>query len=187
MRERKLMTIVLDYLQRNALAGLAFVCSLLALAGASYAALAIPRNSVGTAQLRNHSITAAKLDPAEIAGSVRAWAVVGASGNVIAGAGKPSVTITPSTPGNYGIRWGVKLPKTCATVATVDYKSPGPTETVPIPGGTTESVVAGYVSEVSSGQSNGSAKHPPIYTTGLITFNQAGQPTPLAFDVAVIC
>ena len=181
------MTPVLNYLQRNALAGLAFVCSLLALAGASYAALAIPRNSVGTAQLRNHAITPVKLDPAYIAGDVRAWAIVGATGNVIAGAGKPSVTVTPSNPGSYDIRWGVKLPKTCATVANVDYRSPSPTETVPIPGGTNESVIAGYVSEVSSGQSNGASKRPPISTTGLLTFNQSDQPTPLAFDVALIC
>jgi hypothetical protein len=181
------MTRVLNSLQHNALAGLALVCSLLALAGASYAALAIPRNSIGTAQLRNHAITPVKFNPADIAGSVRAWAIVGATGNVIAGAGKPTVTVTPSTPGTYGIRWGVNLPKTCATIANVDYRSPGPTETVPIPGGTNENVIAGYVSEVSSGQSNGSSKRPPISTTGLLTFNQADQPTPLAFDVAVIC
>jgi hypothetical protein len=35
------MTRTLDYLRRNALAALALVCSLLALAGASYAALSL--------------------------------------------------------------------------------------------------------------------------------------------------
>ena len=173
---------VLDYLRRNALAGLALVCSLLALAGASYAAFRLPENSVGAAQIRNHVITPVKFDPHSISGSVRAWAIIGATGNVIAAGGKPSVTVSPSTPGTYGIRWGVSLPKTCATVATIDFRSPGPTETVPLPGGTTQAVVAGYVSEISTERSaNGSV------STGLNTFNQSGQLTPLAFDVAVIC
>ena len=55
------MTRTLDYLRRNALAALALVCSLLALAGASYAAFSLPANSVGRAQIKNHSIGSVKL------------------------------------------------------------------------------------------------------------------------------
>jgi hypothetical protein len=166
----------------------AYLALFVALGGTSYAAVTIPRGSVGAAQIRNHSITPVKFNPSTINGSVRAWAIIGASGNVIAGAGKPTVTTTPSTPGTYAVQWGVPLPRTCATVASVDARSPSPTETVPIPGGTTESVIAGYVSEIGTAThaSNTSASHHTT-STGLITFNQSGQPTDLAFDVAVIC
>jgi hypothetical protein len=78
------VTRILDYLRRNALAALAFACSLLALGGASYAAFSLPAGSVGTRQLRtgavtnrklaNGSITPAKLDSRTIGGSVRHWA-----------------------------------------------------------------------------------------------------------------
>ena len=46
------MTRTLDYLRRNALAALALACSLLSLAGASYAAFSLPAGSVGTCQLQ---------------------------------------------------------------------------------------------------------------------------------------
>lgn len=159
-----------------------------ALGGTGYAAVSVPRGSVGAAQLRNHSITPVKLNPAHIAGSVRAWAVVKADGDVIAGGGRPSVTVIPGVPGEYSIRWGVAFPHTCATVANVDIHSPAPTETVPLPGGTTQSVAAGYISEVNSQpfpKRSGSQR--TEYATTFTTLNQAGQPTPLAFDVAVIC
>jgi hypothetical protein len=166
----------------------AYLSLFVALGGTSYAAVAIPRNSVGAAQLRNHSITPVKFNPSAINGSVRAWAIVGASGNVIAGAGKPTVTTAPSVPGSYGIRWGVPLPRTCATVANVDTRSPSPTETVPVPGGGTQNVVAGYVSEVSTTTTtNPSSRSGQISSTGVVTLNQTAEPTNLAFDVAVIC
>ena len=68
------MTRVLAYLRHHALAGLALVCSLLSLAGASYAAFRLPGGSVGTRELKNGAVTAAKLDPTSVAASVRAWA-----------------------------------------------------------------------------------------------------------------
>ena len=166
----------------------AYLALFVALGGTSYAAVEIPRGSVGAAQIRNHSITPVKFNPSEINGSVRAWAIVGADGHVIAGAGKPTVTTAPGVPGNYDIHWGVTLPRTCATVANVDLRSPSPTESVPIPGGTTEGVVAGYVSEVSSGTTTDRAvPSGHISSTGLNILNQAGQLANLAFDVAVIC
>ncbi len=99
------MTRVLAYLQRNALATLALALSVLALAGASYAAFSLPANSVGSRQIRNHSIGAQKLDPSSIAASVRAWAVIqwGAGNKLVAkstservrvGTGGTSATIT---------------------------------------------------------------------------------------------
>src|ERR1700684_2118766 len=120
----------------------------LALGGTSYAAISIPGGSVGAPQLKNHAVTPAKLDPAEIGGSVRAWAIVGASGNLTAGRGKPVVTTTAVAPGEYGIRWSTVFPRSCATVANVDQRSTA-TETVQIPGGS-QQLVAGYVSQVES-------------------------------------
>jgi hypothetical protein len=68
------MTRVLAYLRHHALAALALVCSLLSLAGASYAAFRLPAGSVGTRALKNGAVTAAKLNPTSVAASVRAWA-----------------------------------------------------------------------------------------------------------------
>jgi hypothetical protein len=61
----------------------AYLALFVALGGTSYA-LSIPANSVGTRQLKNHSITPIKLDPSKIGASVRAWALVGPNGALIA-------------------------------------------------------------------------------------------------------
>jgi len=65
---------ILAYLRQHVLAALAFVCSLLSLAGASYAAFSLPAGSVDTRALKNGAVTAAKLNPSSVAASVRAWA-----------------------------------------------------------------------------------------------------------------
>ena len=62
------------HLRQHILAALALVCSLLSLGGASYAAFSLPAGSVGTRELKNRAITAAKLDPTSVAASIRAWA-----------------------------------------------------------------------------------------------------------------
>jgi hypothetical protein len=164
-----------------------WVALFVALGGTGYAAIRIPRNSVGSAQIRNHAITPVKFNPSAIGGSVRAWAIVRADGSVTASAGEPTVQVSDGAPGVYGIQWGVSLPKTCATVANVDARSPAPTETVPLPGGTTQGVVAGYVSQVHTQTVTRTTKPRRVAATGLVTLNQVGQPTALAFDVAVIC
>ncbi len=162
-----------------------WVALFVALGGTSYAAISIPRGSVGAPQLKNHAITPVKLNPADIGGNVRAWAIVGADGRLIAGSGKPVVTTTAVAPGEYGIRWSTVLPRNCATVANIDQRSSA-TETVQLPGGS-QQVVGGYVSQVESRTTNRASKPRLVSTTALVTLNQAGQPTPLAFDVAVIC
>ena len=61
----------LTFIRRNAIA----LCALfVALGGTSYAALSLPPGSVGTRQLKNRAVTAAKLNPTSVAASVRAWA-----------------------------------------------------------------------------------------------------------------
>jgi hypothetical protein len=125
------VTRTLDYLRRNALAALAFVCSLLALGGASYAALSLPAGSVGTRQLRtgavtnkkvaNGSITPAKLDSRTIGGSVRHWAFVNLDGSVLGGSRgvKASAPTAPGQP--YHVTWGDRFSHSCAVLAN----SPG--------------------------------------------------------------
>ena len=72
----------------------AYLALFVALGGTGYAAVNLPRNSVGTAQLRNGavtnsklgkgSITVAKLNSRSIAGSVVFWAKIAQGGQVIA-------------------------------------------------------------------------------------------------------
>jgi len=163
---------ILAYLRQHALALLALTCSLLAMAGSSYAAFTIS----GT-QIRNHTIDPVKMNPRFVNGEVRAWAVVGRNGNVIAGRGGPRVTLQDSIPGAYGIRWRLHVAH-CATDATIDEHYSPPTEQVPVPGDPSVSLTAGYAV---------GATVPRAQETLVQTFNQWGQPTPLSFDVLVIC
>lgn len=70
------MTRLLAYARQHVIALLALVCSLLALAGSSYAAF-----TISGSQIRNRSIDAVKLNPKTISASVRAWAIVYAGSN----------------------------------------------------------------------------------------------------------
>ena len=87
------------------------------------------------------------------------------------------MTVTLVAPGNYGIGWGVKLGR-CATEATIDAALSAPTERLALPGDASQPFTAGYAVATTSKHGNG---------TGVQTFSQNGQPTPLGFDVAVIC
>jgi hypothetical protein len=161
-----------------------WIALFIALGGTGYAAISLPRNSVGAAQIRNRSITPAKFNPKSIGGSVRAWAIIRANASVIVSSGKP-VVFASAVPGSYVIQWSTRLPRTCATVATVDNRSPNPTPIV-LPGGGAASAVIGYASNVSTDTVRASGGH-TVSESALNTFNQAGQPTPMAFDIAVIC
>jgi hypothetical protein len=161
-----------------------WIALFVALGGTGYAAISLPRNSVGSAQIRNRSITPAKFDPRSIGGSVRAWAIIRANGSVVTSSRKP-VTFTSLVPGSYVIQWPIRLPRTCATVVNVDNRSPDKTP-IQVGGGGGMDVVIGYASNVATTTVPTSTGHNVSETT-LDTFNQAGQPTPMAFDVAVIC
>ena len=161
-----------------------WIALFVALGGTGYAAISIPRNSVGSAQIRNRSITPVKFNPSAIGGSVRAWAIIRANATVLASSGKP-VVFASVVPGSYVIQWPGRLPRTCATVANVDERSPTKTP-IQFPGGGGTDVVIGYASNVATETVPVSGGHKVSETT-LDTFNQSGQPTPMAFDVAVIC
>jgi hypothetical protein len=76
---------ILSYLREHAIATLALICSLLALAGSSYAAFSVP----------DHSVGAAKLDPRSIAASVSAWVNVqwGKGGKLVAAGSSSRVKV----------------------------------------------------------------------------------------------
>ena len=162
----------LNYLGNHAVAAVALVCSLLALAGSSYAAF-----TISGSQIRNHSINPVKLNPRLIAGNVRAWALVGPTGKLIAGGGRPR-SFAAGEPGEYSIRWGVRVNRRCGTVAAIDSASSSPTERVTVSGVST-SFTAGYA------VANTTGIH--VSATGVQTYNQQGYPTPLGFDVMVVC
>jgi hypothetical protein len=71
----------LNYVSHHAIAILALVCSLLALAGASYAATQLPKNSVGNQQIKRGAIAPPKLSK-QIGGYVRAYAKINSAGQV---------------------------------------------------------------------------------------------------------
>ena len=113
---------IAKHAQRNAVA---YIALFVALAGSSYAAV-----SISGTQIRNHTINPVKFNPRFINGNVRAWALVGANGHVMASAGRPRVALAAGLPSEYRIFWGVKVGH-CATVASVDGADSRPTETVP--------------------------------------------------------
>ena len=160
-----------------------WIALFIALGGTGYAAISIPRNSVGAAQIRNRSITPAKFNPKSIGGSVRAWAIIRANATVLASGARPSVS-AGLVPGSYLIQWAVKLPRTCATVANVDERSPNLTP-IQVGNGATN-VAIGYVSGAIT-QTVPTSGRGKASETSVNTFNQSGQPTPMTFDVAIIC
>lgn len=164
---------ILKYLGEHALATTALVCALLALAGSSYAAF-----TISGSQIRNHSIDPVKLNPQFIGGNVRAWALVGPGGHLIAGGGHPR-SFAGGEPGSYEIKWGVGVSRRCTSVATIDPGSSAPTEQVTVAGATVP-FTAGFATAYSTG-----VHRPSI--TGVQTYNQSGYPTPLGFDLIVVC
>jgi hypothetical protein len=71
----------LSYISHHAIAILALVCSLLALAGASYAATQLPKNSVGNPQIKRGAVAPPKFSK-EISGYVRMYAKISGAGKL---------------------------------------------------------------------------------------------------------
>ena len=133
------MTRVLAYLRHHALAALALVCSLLSLAGASYAAFSLPAGSVGTRELKTGAVTAAKLDPTSVAASIRAWANLSWDGGWHVQASSSDIHVTTAGLGE-DVGWRhTRFPSNCmASVTPQRNFAPGG------PGGTGR--LDGYVS-----------------------------------------
>lgn len=114
------MSKVVRHLRQNVIAYLALF---VALGGTSYAAIAIPRNSVGAKQLRNHSIDPVKLDRNAFGGYVRLWARVSADGSVIASQPTATVVVWDPTGGQTAggeLRWRAGVSPNCFAVATTE-------------------------------------------------------------------
>jgi hypothetical protein len=168
-RNSTLAARILTYMRQHAIASVALVCSILALAGASFAASSPRATSRQARQSQLDQITTA----------ATAWAIIGPKGRVLAGRGHPKPA--EINPGVYVIGWGVTFPSTgCATVAGIDLGHSPSTETIRAPHATLVPWVAGYA-VANSFTKNGQS------TTGVDTFNQRGWPRPLGFDVALIC
>jgi hypothetical protein len=129
--EQPMIGKTLNYISHHAIAILALVCSLLALAGASYAATQLSKNSVGTAQLKQGAVTPAKLSGTQFGGYVRAYAVVCATGKLVFSSPQAKLTNwgDSSTGGpSFGtISWKSTAPsRRCAAFATAQNGSPTP-------------------------------------------------------------
>ncbi len=138
-----------------------------ALGGTGYAAIAIPRNSIGTQQLRNGAVTPNKLDSRQIGGSIFAWAYVDADGKVLASHGLRRGAARGER-GEYG--FGVtdqRVSKGCA--ATVSIAA---TTTAPRAPGSAIAILGLF---------------PRPASVAVQTFNAAGQAAQLPFVVQVLC
>ena len=127
-------TRILDYLRRNAIALTALGCSLLALGGASYAAVSLPNNSVGTAQLRNDAVTPPKLNHRSIGGYVAAWAQTNNGCELVASSGGARIANDhPCSPtgGALIISWRGKFPRSRLACVAVGVPSSVPGRTEP--------------------------------------------------------
>lgn len=122
------MTRILPFLRSNAIA----LCALfIALGGTSYAAIALPKNSVGNRQLKNHSVTPVKLDGGKTAGYVLDFAQITGGGLVAESRPRGARILgwngTPNTPGIGGsIQWSNRISQSCIPMVSDDGASPDP-------------------------------------------------------------
>jgi hypothetical protein len=129
------MSRLLTHLRRNVIGYLALF---VALGGTSYAAFSLPKNSVGTRQLRNGAVTNKKLgraavNPANlshktIAGYMRAYAQIGPGGQLMASRPGAHLLYWNTTgPGPGGlISWNQRVPTSCFALATTTATGPEP-------------------------------------------------------------
>jgi hypothetical protein len=80
---------------------------------------------VGAAQLKNHSITPVKFNPAAISGSVRYSAEVSANGKVIDSRPRAELKGWDTDFGGGELSWGHRIPSGCMALASVDQGAVG--------------------------------------------------------------
>ena len=174
---------LVHHANRHSIAYLALVCSMLALTGASYAAFSVPRNSVGTSQLKNGSVTERKLknqsidpvkwNPTYVTSFVRRWANVGSTGQYLSGSPSgASKAVGTTGSGTYELTWGDAFASFCAPLATVESTSTsaGPNTTT-----------AGFADANIQTQSGNATV---VYVH---TYDVHGNPAPEPFSVAILC
>jgi hypothetical protein len=167
---------ILHHANQHSIGYVALVFSLLALGGASYAAIKIPKHSVGTKQikngavgekqLKNQSIDPVKWDPIYVTSFVRRWANVDATGKYLSGAPHGSSTQQTAHPGVYELTWGDAFKSFCAPIVSVD---------------STTSSNAGFANANIVTQSNNATA--VFVHTYDVNGNAANEP----FSIAIIC
>lgn len=136
----------------------AYAALFVALGGTGYAAVTLPRGSVGNRQLRNHSITPIKFDSSTIAGYVRDWAQISLQGQLTAS--RPHATLIGWGARGGQIQWSKPIPVNCFAVATT-------------------STNGGQVTYASA-QAGGTGGHADAQTAVLLS-------APAQVNVAIIC
>ena len=113
----------LNYISHHAIAILALICSLLALAGASYAAMKLPKNSVGNPQIKRGAVAPPKFSK-QVGGFVRMYAVVNARGHLEYSSPRAKLSNWGNNSVSSGlsagrVSWPAAVnPKRCAAFAT---------------------------------------------------------------------
>jgi hypothetical protein len=113
------MSRAVHHLKSNAIA---YVALFVALGGTSYAAFSLPPGSVGSRALRNHSVSAVKLDRSSIAGYVRDWARIDADGKITGSRPRAHLIVWRNSgpePGGL-IEWDRPIPASCFALATTE-------------------------------------------------------------------
>ena len=121
------MSRALNHFKSNVIAYLALF---VALGGTSYAAATLGAGSVGTRQLKNHSVTPVKLQKGSIAGYVRDWAQINENGHVTASRPRAHTVDWSETgmfPGGV-VSWGRSIPRGCFAAR---YRHPGISDSAP--------------------------------------------------------
>jgi hypothetical protein len=149
---------LVEHIRGNVISYLALFC---ALSGTGYAAITIPRSSVGTRQLRNGAVTPGKLNAGLTGGYVRAWAGIGAGGRVEVSGG--IVHTGQDGPGAWVIFWPGQDGR-CRVIGSIDAHGQAPE-------------APGFV--LSGAPSRG--------RTVVQIYNAQGQPADLPFDVELLC
>jgi hypothetical protein len=157
---------LIDHARSNVVAYVALGMAFLGLAGGAYAAFTLPANSVGTRQLRDGSVSAAKLDPGSVGGTVRQWAQVNADGT-IARSNSRARDSGVALDGDYVISWAHSLPARCVPVVTVLGKA------------ALLSPAAGFANARITGG------HPT--RVWVSTYDATGTAKPEPFSLAVVC
>jgi hypothetical protein len=120
------MSRALNHFKSNVVAYLALFVSL---GGTSYAAATLGAGSVGTRQLKNHSVTPVKLQKGSIAGYVRDWAQIDAVGRISGSRPRAHLVSWNEGPGGVPggvVSWGEPIPRACFAVATAATLAPAP-------------------------------------------------------------
>lgn len=135
----------LDYASHHAIAIVALVCSILALAGASYAAITLPKNSVGNVQLQRGAVSPPKLSK-QIGAYARLYAVVRDNGTLVYSSPKAKVRSWANIRGGVlgTVEWpGVKLGRRCSPIATANGTTAPAAVTATIANGRSVNVLIG--------------------------------------------